>query len=75
LIADCGLRIADCGLQGSIRLRTQIELLNIKSAIRNPQSTIKRLEDEMFQDLRFSATDPLTFAVAPLLLIAAPLSA
>jgi predicted permease len=28
-------------------------LLNIKSAIRNPQSAIKRLEDEMFQDLRF----------------------
>jgi putative ABC transport system permease protein len=29
--------------------------LNPQSAIRNPQSAIKRLEDEMFQDLRFGA--------------------
>jgi len=43
MIADCGLRIADCGFMNPFILGLESEIesfINLQSAIRNPQSAI-----------------------------------
>jgi hypothetical protein len=44
MIADCGLRIADCGFMNLFNSGLKIEIeyfINPQSAIRNPQSAIR----------------------------------
>jgi stage II sporulation protein D len=60
-VLDCGLRIADCGLNGEALLRQQtgapsnrypqsvrVKISNLQSAIRNPQSLIRELPFEAY---------------------------